>query len=122
MGEFKVKVVGAKPPRKPDGKMRRAVKRIRSNMRKALMRPRRIMLAALAGFVLIAGTPHVGWDYECRHPMHGPGSCRSVAWCAYYGIQGRQIAVPRDGRQCGLFKVLPFDWGRLLGGASRSQI
>jgi len=117
MSEFEIKVVGAKPPKKPGGKLRRAAKRARAAAKKVLMRPRRVMVAGLAGFVLIAGTPHVGWDYECRHPMHGPGSCRSVAWCAYYGIQGRQIAVPKDGRQCSLLKVLPIDWGRLLGRA-----
>lgn len=117
MSDFRIKVVGAKPPRKPDGPLRKVAKRVRASARQGLMKPRRVMLAGLAGFVLLAGTPHVAWEYECRHTMHGPGSCRSVAWCAYYGIQGRRIAVPKDGMQCSLFKVLPFDWGRLLGGA-----
>lgn len=115
MAEYEVKVVGAAPPPKPDGPLRRLGRRTGALALSALHRPRRMIALGLIGFVLIAGTPHVGGRYECRHPMHGPGTCKSVAWCAYHGIQGRRIEVPPDGAQCSLITVLPIQWGKITG-------
>lgn len=115
MSDFEIRVVGAKPPRKPDGPLRRFRQRVGAISRRILMRPRRIILIGIAGYVLTVGTPHIGWDYQCLHPMNGPGSCRYIDWCAYYGIQGRRIETPPDGQQCSLVKALPIDWGRIIG-------
>ncbi|MFW8634319.1 hypothetical protein [Cribrihabitans pelagius] len=110
MKEYEVRVLGT-PPQEPHGPHgRRFRRKLRKAVRAVLLRPRRLVLAGMAGFVLIAGTPHIGWDYQCRHPMRGPGSCSAVGWCAYYGIQGRRIAVPSHGSQCSPIKLLPLDW------------
>ena len=116
MSDFKIEVVGAKPTKRPNGPLTRLRRRIVRLAWAALMRPRLLLLAGLAALVLFVGTPHAGWDYECNHTMRGPGSCRSVAWCAYYGIQGRRIEFPAYGQSCQLFTVLPLDWDRLTGG------
>ncbi|MFY0311161.1 hypothetical protein ACFMBG_14825 [Leisingera sp. D0M16] len=114
MNEFRVTVHGAGPPRGPDGPLRRALRRIGRMLRALLLRPRIVIASMFAAFVLMIGTPHAGWDYECRHPMRGPGSCRSVAWCAYYGIQGRRVEFPEYGERCKLITVLPVRWDKLL--------
>ncbi|NWH08520.1 MAG: hypothetical protein HXY22_07770 [Alphaproteobacteria bacterium] len=116
MSEFDVKVSGAPPRRKHQGPLTHLRQRIGHALRAGLMRPRAVVLGGLAAFVLVAGTPHVGWDYECSHAMRGPGSCRAVAWCAYYGLQGRRIDVPKNGESCALVTVLPLDFAKLLGG------
>lgn len=116
MSEFEVKVLGVKPPKKPDGKLKRLFKRSGKLLKAMLMRPRVLVTAGLTGAVLLIGTPHVGGAYECNHPMRGPGTCRSVAWCAYYGIQGRRIEVPVYGQSCALITILPFEFGKLIGG------
>ncbi|MDJ1008636.1 MAG: hypothetical protein QNJ13_12520 [Paracoccaceae bacterium] len=116
MSDFDIEVIGGPPPRRPPGPLKRLMARLRLGLHRLLMRPRRMIVIGMAGYLLIVGTPHVGWDYECRHPMRGPATCQSVAWCAYYGVQGRRIAVPRDGVQCSLVKVLPLDFAQLFGG------
>lgn len=115
MSEFEIRVVGARPPKKPGGPRRGFFGKIGTIVRAVLMRPRATLLAGLVGFVAFAGTPHVPWEYACRHPMRGPGTCQVVSWCAYYGIQGRRVAVPSYGRQCSLVKVLPLDWSKISG-------
>ena len=114
MSEFDITVRGVKPPKKPEGRIRCAAKRGGQIIRAVLMRPRALIAAGLAGAVLFIGTPHVGGAYECNHPMRGPGTCRSVAWCAYYGIQGRRIEFPEYGQSCKLITLLPVRWDRVF--------
>jgi len=116
MSDFEVRVEGGAHRRKQQGPLSRLRAHLAQKLRAALMRTRVVVLGGLAAFVLIAGTPHVGWDYECTHPMRGPGTCRAVAWCAYYGLQGRRIDIPDDGQSCQLVTVLPLDFGKLIGG------
>ena len=111
MVEFDVEVVGAKRrrKRKSGGRAVRAFRLCGGIARAVMMRPRMVVLAGVAGFVLSVGTPHVGWDYVCRHPKRLGQPCRSVEYCAYYGIQGRRVDFPEDGESCKLFTVLPLD-------------
>jgi hypothetical protein len=114
MSEYEINVVGGPPPRRPDGPVRRLLRTTGRIAHAVLMRPRLMVATGLASFVLIAGTPHVGGEYECRHHMRGPGTCRSVAWCAYYGAQGRRVVVPENGAQCSLISIQPIDWAQLM--------
>lgn len=114
MSEFDIEVIGGRPPRKPDGPLKRLKRRIGGLLRAAMMRPRLLVLGGLAGCVLAFGTPHAGWDYECRHPMTAGQTCRSVSYCAYYGIQGRRVEFPEYGESCKLITVLPLDWQKIL--------
>ena len=114
MRKFEVKVLGVKPPKKPDGKLRWLIKRGGKLLQAMLKRPRVLIAAGLTGVVLLLGTPHVGGAYECNHPMRGPGTCRSVAWCAYFGIQGRRTEIPATGDSCKLITLLPVQWDKLL--------
>lgn len=114
MSEFEIEVIGAEKSRKPDGSFRRLLIVAGRFARAALMRPRALMLSGLAAFVLIVGTPHVGWDYECRHPMRPGQPCRSVDYCAYYGFQGRRVVFPKYGESCQIIKFLPIDFRRII--------
>lgn len=114
MSEFDIEVIGGRPPRKPDGPLKRLVRRLGGLLRAAMMRPRLLVLGVLAGCVLVFGTPHAGWDYECRHPIATGQTCRSVSYCAYYGIQGRRVEFPEYGKSCKLINVLPLDWQKIL--------
>jgi hypothetical protein len=109
MRKFKVEVLGGKPPRPPEGLIKRLHRLISGAARFALMRPKRSVLAGLVGFVLLVGTPHVGWDYQCRHAVWGHSGCQSARWCAYYGIQGRTVIWPDHGEHCSLLKFLPLN-------------
>jgi len=115
MSEFDVQVEGTKPPRKPEGPLRELFRRLRNLARALLLRPRAVALAGLVLFILIVGTPHAGWDYECRNPRRSGQPCRSIVYCAYYGIQGRRVEFPEYGEQCSVVKFLRIDWGRLFG-------
>ena len=116
MSDFEIEVIGAKPPKPPEGPLRRLLRRLGRIAKAVLMRPKAVVLVGLTGAVLVIGTPHAGWDYQCRHPMRGPGTCESVAWCAYYGVQGRRVEVPDYGEQCKLIAFIPLDWQRIKGG------
>jgi hypothetical protein len=116
MHEFEIEVVGTKPPRKPEGRFVRTLRLAGRLARGLLRRPRALALIGLAAFVLFVGTPHVGWDYECRHPIRPGQTCRSLNYCAYYGIQGRRVVFPEYGETCGLIKFLRIDWRRLFWG------
>ena len=112
MAEFEVKVVGAKRRRKPRGGLLAApVRAVRGLRRWALMRPRLMVLVALAGAPLLFGTPHVAGDYRCAHPKRYGAPCRAMISCNYHGIQGRRVYFPESGKTCTPFKLLPFDWG-----------
>ncbi len=116
MRKFDVKVAGGKPPKRPEGASKRLRRRIGGAIKAVLLRPRMIFVSGIAGFVLFVGTPHAGWDYQCRHALRGIGSCTSVSWCAYYGIQGRRIERPEYGERCKLVTFLPVDWDKLIKG------
>ena len=74
------------------------------------------LLAGIAALVVFVGTPHVGWDYICNHRRYGNEPCRSVEYCAYYGIQGRRLDYPPSGEQCQIVKFLPVNWGKVFEG------
>jgi hypothetical protein len=114
MSEFDIEVVGAKPPPRPDGPIRRLVRKALRLARAMFMRPRALAFAGAAAFVLFVGTPHVGWDYACTHRPRPGQPCRSVDYCAYYGIQGRRVVFPASGETCQLITVLPLDWQRIV--------
>lgn len=78
------------------------------------MRPRLMLVGAGAAFVTFLGTPHFGWDYECRHSFSAGQPCRAVSYCAYYGIQGRRVEFPEYGNSCKLITLLPPDWRKLV--------
>ena len=109
MSEFEIEVVGAGPPRRSEGPLGRTLKIAGRWLRALLMRPRILVLTGAAVFVMVVGTPHVGWDYECRHPMRSGQPCRSVDYCAYYGIQGRRVVFPENGENCQLVTFLRID-------------
>ncbi|MFN4202412.1 MAG: hypothetical protein ACK4GM_05100 [Tabrizicola sp.] len=115
MSDFEIKVVGARPERR-EGRVRRGLRLTFRAIRAVLMRPRLLASSGLAVFLLTVGTPHVGFEYECGHPMSGPGTCRNVLWCAYYGVQGRRVEFPRDGESCRIVTFLPLDVNKLIGG------
>lgn len=113
MKKLQVKVKEAKSQRKRESRATRALAATKARLRAALLRPRLVIVAGLVGFVAFIGTPHVGWDYRCAHQMTGIGTCRSAAWCAYYGVQGRRIDRPASGETCDLVKFMPPDLGML---------
>lgn len=112
MNRFEVKVVGSKRLRRGT----RPIRRIGAAIRTVMLRPGAIVLTAVVGGVMFIGTPHVGWDYQCMHPMRGAGTCQSVSWCAYYGVQGRRIETPERGQRCKLMTVLPVNWSKVIEG------
>jgi len=114
MDEFDIEVVGAASPRKPDGALTRTLKTVGRWLRALLIRPRALALGGAVAFVFAVGTPHVGWDYECRYPMRPGQPCGSVSYCAYYGIQGRRVVFPEDGESCKLVTFLRIDWRRIV--------
>lgn len=116
MSKFEVKVVGAKPPKRPEGPFKRLRRRIGGAIKSVLLRPGIIVLAGLSGFVVVIGTPHVGWEYQCRHATRGFGNCTSVAWCAYYGVQGRRVVRPEYAERCQIVTFLPLDFNKLIEG------
>jgi hypothetical protein len=111
MSDFEIEVIGSGPPRKPGGSRRRLFSRL---ARALLMRPRVLVLTGAAAFVLGVGTPHFGWDYQCRYPMRPGQPCRSVEYCAYYGIQGRRIEFPGDGETCRVITFLRINWRQVM--------
>lgn len=114
MKKMNVKVVGARRKKKRAAAAPALLARTAGAVRRVLMRPRLVLVGALAGFILTVGTPHVAWDYECGHQMQGIGTCRAASWCAYYGIQGRRIDTPEWGQTCDFMKFIRIDWARLL--------
>ena len=116
MSKIDIQVLGTKPPKRPEGPIKRLCRKLSGGLKATLLRPRMILVSAIAGFVIFVGTPHAGWDYQCRHAMRGIGSCTSVSWCAYYGIHGRRIERPEYGERCKLVTFLPVDWDKLMKG------
>lgn len=114
MSDYDVRVVRGPKTTKRPGRLRRAAGTTWQLSLMILLRPRLLVLSGLAVFVLFVGTPHVGWDYECRHPFSPTYPCRSVSYCAYYGIQGRRVEFPDYGETCKLVTLIPPDWGRII--------
>lgn len=113
MAEYDVEVIRKHPRRKT----RQAGQRRLARMGRAFfLRPRLVLLLGVGAFLAVIGTPHLGWDYECRHPLRGGQPCESARWCAYYGVQGRRIVYPEGDQPCSVITLLPPDWARLFGG------
>lgn len=114
MKKYQVNVIGGKPPKRPHS----FIRRLRGYAGRALvalpLRAGALVLAGSAGFASFIGTPHVGWEYQCGHATRGFGSCRSVSWCSYYGIQGRRVERPGYGERCKLVTLLPLEWNKLI--------
>lgn len=115
MDEFEIEVIGTGPPRKRGRPLKRMTGMVGRKLRAVLMRPRALVFTGATAFLLFIGTPHAGWDYGCRGSIRPGETCRSVSYCAYYGIQGRRVVFPQDGQSCGLITFLPPDWGKLMG-------
>lgn len=114
MKEYDVRVLGGPKAKRKPGRVRSAVRQAGRALQFILLKPRLLILAVLAGFILFAGTPYAGWDYECRHPFSPGQPCRSVSYCAYYGVQGRRVEFPEYGESCQLITFIPLDWGRII--------
>ena len=110
MSDLKVEVIGAKPRRQKQ----RTTLPVSRWVRAAMMRPRLLSLAGVAAFLVFVGTPHAGWDYECRHHKSHGQPCHSVSYCAYYGVQGRRVVFPSAREQCQMISFLPLDWRKLF--------
>lgn len=114
MNEFDIEVVGARKPRKPDNSLKRFLRQIGRLVRAFFLRPRVVILTGLAAYTLFVGTPHVGWDYKCRHSRRATEPCRSALYCAYYGIQGRRVVYPEYGKPCRFITFVPLDLQRMM--------
>jgi hypothetical protein len=114
MKKFKVEIVGSRPSQRRESVSKRLRGKLGTGARAVLLRPRITILTGLIAFVLIGGTPHVGWDYQCRHAVWGTGACQEAVWCEYYGAQGRRVEWPERGERCQLLKILPLDWDALI--------
>jgi len=115
MSNIDVKVAGKRPKKKRTVPFANLATMAVRPVRALLMRPRLTMLSVVAGCALYFGTPHLGWNYQCAHPMHGIGTCREASWCEYYGLQGRRIHIPEAGEMCTVFKLMTPDWNKLKG-------
>ena len=79
-----------------------------------------LIIAALLAAMAVFGTPHIGWDYGCRHPMRSGEGCKAYAWCEYYGFQGRRVL---RGDQCGhLVWLVPVDWEKMFGTGGEQDV
>lgn len=114
MDDFEVEVVGARRPHKADGLLARMFGTGSRLVGVLLMHPQALAFIGVTAFVLSVGTPHVGWDYSCRYRTRPGEPCRSVSYCAYYGIQGRRVVFPEYGESCKLITLLPLDWQRIM--------
>lgn len=114
MKKFRVEVAGGGPPTPRNGLFKRLACKLGNALRAVLLRPRLAIWSCITAFVLLLGTPHVGWDYQCRHDVWGLGTCREALWCEYYGVQGRRVEWPPRGERCELIKILPINWNQLI--------
>ena len=115
MSKITVEVVNKRPKKRKSIPFAKLASVAFRPARATLMRPRLTMLGTVIGCALYFGTPHLGWDYQCAHPMNGIGTCRAASWCEYYGLQGRRIHIPETGEMCTLFKLITIDWKQLIG-------
>jgi hypothetical protein len=116
MSKIEVKIERkGKRRRKPQRRPGLLFAQAKAALHAVLMRPRLLTAGTLIGGVLCFGTPHIAWDYQCAHRMHGIGTCEAARWCAYYGVQGRRIDRPAAGEMCTLFKLMTIDWKKLKG-------
>lgn len=115
MNDYEIRVAGGQPAHKPDGPIKRNARIAGSIIRGFLSRPRLVIVSAISAILLFAGTPHIGWDYQCRHPVRYGQPCHAVSYCAYYGIQGRQLEFPETGESCKPVTFRKIDWAALVG-------
>ncbi len=64
--------------------------------------------------MLFVGTPHAGWDYECRLPMRSGRAVPGSFLLRILRHSGTAGVFPEDGETCGLVTVLPIDWDRIM--------
>ena len=110
MRKIRVEVVSGLPPRRPDGPIRRTWRLLTQTVNLVLRRPGETFLASTIAFLAFVGTPHIAWEYQCRHQVRGYASCQEAVWCAYYGIEGRRVEWMERGQPCKLITILPTDW------------
>ncbi|MEM0898891.1 MAG: hypothetical protein AAGI92_02950 [Pseudomonadota bacterium] len=114
MRRIRVQVLGGMPPRRPDGPIKKAWRLLRQTACALLRRPGLAILASGVAFMGFVGTPHIAWEYQCRHQTLGHASCQEALWCAYYGIEGRRVEWMDRGQPCKLITILPTDWIALI--------
>jgi hypothetical protein len=119
MSKLRVEVLGGKPPKPPENLITRLRRALNAAKLAALHRPVTSVFVGFVGFVLVIGTPHLGWDYQCRHAVWGSGSCQEAVWCEYFGVQGRRVIWPERGEHCHLIGFLPLDFNMLIGRTTR---
>jgi len=88
---------------------------------RGLVLPLLAVVVVIGGVAAIAGTPHIGWDYECRGRADPGGGCESYRYCEYYGVQGRRVVFPERGEHCGFIKMIRLDWGALWPAAEQDS-
>lgn len=66
-----------------------------------------LVLVALLAAGIAYGTPHVAWDYACRHSRFYNPRCQAFDYCAYYGLHGRRVVFPAPGESCPLVRLMP---------------
>lgn len=116
MRKIRVEVLGGMPPRRPGGPIRKAWQLLSRTAMAVVMRPRLTFLACTVAFAGFVGTPHIAWEYQCRHQTRGHAACQEAVWCAYYGIEGRRVEWMERGQPCKLITILPTDWIALIEG------
>lgn len=72
------------------------------------------LLAGLGVVVWLWGTPHLGWNYQCLGQKNYGGGCNNYIYCQYLGIQGSVRYIPEYQESCGLIKMIPVNWERIL--------
>lgn len=72
-----------------------------------LLRLDALAVLALVGAGVMYGTPHIAWDYACRHSRSYNPRCQSFEYCAYYGLHGRRVVFPAPGESCSLVRLMP---------------
>jgi len=120
MPDYEIKPPPRPKDKRPNGKRgwgpdapERAGRHALSAFVHTVLRPLVILAVLFGGIAVLAGTPHIGWDYECRGRVKPGGGCESYRYCEYYGIQGRRVVFPETGETCGLVKFVGVDWGAL---------
>lgn len=113
MDEFEIKVKG-KTRTSTVTDIVAFLDRLEKGFKALAMKPKLVAGVSVAAFVMVIGTPHVGLQYRCGHRTTYSTPCREYLSCWYLGILGWQEIKPRQGEQCGAFRMLTPDWARLL--------
>ena len=72
------------------------------------------IVAVLALLAAVFGTPHLRWEWTCRHRLRSYGDpCSMYESCLYLGIQGWRRLYPEYREPCPFVHLLPIDWRAL---------